>query len=76
MKRAANWLWRRWGQIASFTLGTAFIGYFPGRYSDLAMIAYAVAGVGLLLTGIGLRATSFWREIKSKEARRNAEPLS
>lgn len=73
MMRTLSWLWRRWGQMLAFSMGAANLVFASGRENDIPQLTYAVVGIGLLLTGVGLRATSFWREAKAEEARR-ADP--
>lgn len=65
LKRSAGWLWRRWGQMFCFFVGAMMVlGAASSSYAE-NRTALALSGGALLLTGIGLRFSSFYREGKA-----------
>lgn len=54
-----DWLRRRWGQMFCFGVGAYLLS---GAGGDYGLVEYTLGGAALLLTGLGLRATTFWRE--------------
>ena len=62
VRRSAIWLWCRWGQIVCFGSGGLIALGATQRYTDLAIIGWALTGGVLLFTGLGLRALLIWRD--------------
>lgn len=62
IKRTFWWLYRRWGQMFCFGVGGFLTATATTRFTDLAILGYAVAGAVFLFTGLGLKALSIWRE--------------
>jgi hypothetical protein len=61
--KALRWIYRRLGASFCFLCGIGFALAATQRFTDLAMVAYAIIAAAFLLTGLGLAALTTWREV-------------
>ncbi len=62
MKNAAMWLYRRWGQIACFSVGMLLMFDAASSGSVDPPLGWSIAGGFCLFTGVGLKAVAVWKE--------------
>lgn len=64
--RAIGWAYRRVGQMICFGVAPFVLGAAGSGYTEGGTVAPAVAFVGLILAGVGLRAINVWREAQPR----------